>query len=72
MFLHMRKESWERAKKLLLGAVDVVLQLKEKKTDDLTFKSSQNQSHEGCSKHLSVSTQASSAASSSFVNKPST
>jgi len=46
------KESWERAEKLLLGAVDV-LQLKVK-TDDSTSGSSQPieaQSHEGCSKH---------------------
>ena len=37
------KESWERAKKLLLGAVDVVLQMKEKNTDGETSGSSQTQ-----------------------------
>ena len=37
------KVSWERAKKLLLGAVDVVLQMKEKNTDGKTSGSSQTQ-----------------------------
>lgn len=37
------KESWERAKKLLLGAVDVVLQMKEKNTDGTSGGSSHTQ-----------------------------
>ena len=65
------KESWERAKKLLLGAVDVVLQMKEKNTDGEASGSSltQDESDE-CTKRQRVFTQAKPGASSSLEKKP--
>lgn len=66
------EESWERAEKLLLGAVDV-LQLKVKtEIQPLDHLNQLKLSHmKGvASIKVSVSTQALSAASSSFMNKP--
>ena len=65
------KESWERAKKLLLRAVDVVLQMKEKNTDGEASGSSltQDESDER-TKRQRLFTQAKPGASSSLEKRP--
>ena len=66
------KESWERAKKLLLEAVDVVLRMKEKNTDGETSGSSQTQDEsDERTKRQRLFIQAKPGASSCLEKKPS-
>ena len=67
-----KKESWERAKKLLLGAVDVLLQMKEKNTDGESSGSPQTQDEsDERTKRQRLFTQAKPGVSSSLEKKPS-